>query len=101
MADKVPMPWDAIAFDAADCIAFAAFRRGQATEGQQKRVFSVLVEKICRVGDLSFRPGIDGERATAFAEGKRSVGLEVVKLTRPETATGVRRKLAVKNEAKE
>ena len=34
--------------------------------------------------DLSFRIGTDGERMTAFAEGKRFVGMQIRKMLRPE-----------------
>jgi hypothetical protein len=47
---------------------------------QQKRALDWLVKKACRTYDLSYRPGEDGRRDTDFAEGQRSIGLQVVKL---------------------
>jgi hypothetical protein len=65
----------------ADIHAFRALAAGKASEGQQQRVLACIVQ-ISRYYDLSFQPGPDGERATAFAEGMRFVGAQVVKLTK-------------------
>lgn len=73
-------PWKPAPFDPADAAAFQALQRGNATADQQKRALDWLVKKACRTYDLSYRPGADGERDTNFAEGQRSIGLQVVKL---------------------
>jgi hypothetical protein len=73
-------PWKPTPFDPPDAAAFQALARGNATADQQKRALDWLVKKACRTYDLSFRPGEAGRRDTDFAEGRRAVGLEIVKL---------------------
>lgn len=72
----MPAPYDP---DGADTMAIKALFAGNASEGQQKRALKWIIEQACGTYDLSFRPGADGERETAFAEGKRHVGLQLVK----------------------
>lgn len=74
-------PWKPANFDPADAAAFQALARGAANLDQQKRVLDWLVKKACHTYDLSYRPGgEDGKRDTDFAEGQRSIGLQIVKL---------------------
>lgn len=73
-------PWKPTPFEPPDAAAFQALARGNATADQQKRALDWLVKNACRTYDLSFRPGEVGRRDTDFAEGRRSVGLEIVKL---------------------
>lgn len=73
-------PWKPPSFEPADAAAFQALQRGSATSDQQKRALDWLIKQACAAYDLSYRPGPDGERETAFAEGKRFVALQVVKL---------------------
>ena len=55
----------------------------KANEGQQKTALDFIINEICRTYDLSYRPEEKGgERETAFAEGRRFVGLEIVKIIR-------------------
>lgn len=76
-------PWEPwTGYTAADARAFGAFDRGEATPEQQRRVMAVLIETLCGYYDLSYRPGDGGDRDTAFAEGKRFVGAQIVKLTK-------------------
>jgi len=79
---KAPEPWSSFEADDADIAAIKALASGVASEGQQKQALSLIVNRICGTYDLSFRPGIDGERATCFAEGKRHVGNQIVRLTK-------------------
>jgi len=44
------------------------------------RGMSFIVNQICGTYDLSYRP--DSDRDTAFAEGKRMVGLQLVKFSK-------------------
>lgn len=82
-------PWKPATCEDADVAAFKALAAGVANEGQQKRALQWLIHKVARTYDLSYRPGPDGERDTAFAEGMRSVGLQVVKLINlPAKAAG-------------
>jgi hypothetical protein len=58
--------------------AFMALARGEANEFQQKRVLDWIIQDAARTYDVSYRP--DSERETVFAEGRRFVGLQVVKM---------------------
>lgn len=73
-------PWKPPSFDPADAEAFQALARGNATGAQQKRALDWLVKSACSTYDMSYRPGEDGRRDTDFAEGRRFVGLQIVKL---------------------
>jgi len=75
-------PWLPVAYDKADAAAIQALRRGEATAGQQLRAIEFIVEVICARNDMSFRPGPEGDRDTAFAEGRRFVGNQIVKLAK-------------------
>lgn len=59
--------------------ALQALQRGDATGDQMQRALKWIVG-CAGTYDLSFRPGQDGERESSFAEGKRFVGLQIVKL---------------------
>ncbi len=65
----------------ADVAALQAMRRGKATADQQMRAMDYIVGTISDRNGMSFRPGSDGDRDTAFAEGRRFVGNQIVKLT--------------------
>lgn len=75
-------PWLPPKWELADAAAIQALVQGAATADQQQRAVAYIVNALCATYDLSFRPGPDGERDTAFAEGRRFVGLELVKLTK-------------------
>ena len=60
--------------------AFRALVAGEANEGQQK-LFIDYLRYITDQGAMTYRPGSD--RDSAFAEGKRFVGLELFKLLHP------------------
>lgn len=51
-----------------------AMAEGIATEHQQKVAMAFIVKEICGVDEVTFVPGPDGDRLSAFAEGKRRVG---------------------------
>jgi hypothetical protein len=57
-----------------------ALFEGKASEPQQKRIVEWLLFEVCGIRDLSYRP--DSDRDTVFAEGKRFVGLQLVKMTK-------------------
>lgn len=82
MVSKVaPAPWTEPFLDKADVIAIQQVAAGVGDANHQKRTIDVLINKLADAYNLSFRPDKDGgERATAFAEGKRFVGLQLVKL---------------------
>jgi hypothetical protein len=69
--DKVPD------FELADIVALKAVEGGIATPDQQTRAMSWILRKAAAVGDMSYRPD---PSATAFHEGRRFVGLQIVTL---------------------
>lgn len=65
-------------YDLADVTAFQALSRGDASPDLQMRALKWLIEGAANTYGLSFDPQSD--RGTAFAEGRRFVGLQVVKM---------------------
>lgn len=74
-------PWAVPDYDLQDAAAMQAFAHGRATEEQQRHAYGFIVQKLCGIGEVSFRPPALDPRglAMAFAEGKRFVGLQLVK----------------------
>ena len=91
-------PLRPVDFDQGFAVIARAVYEGRATPIQQRRFFAWLMQVFSNVDDLSMRVGGDGDRETAFAEGRRFVGLQIekhCKLTERQTAKGtthVRRK---------
>jgi hypothetical protein len=78
-------PWLPPDHDEASIYAVRALANGTANDGQQKTAWAYLMYMTGaseEFADLSYRPA--SERDTAFAEGKRFVGLQIRKLLRPE-----------------
>lgn len=76
-----PFTWDPAPYQIADVYALKAVFAGTATEDQQKRAISWVMEAACGMRDMTFQHDArGGDRATAFAEGKRFVGLQIAKL---------------------
>lgn len=69
--------------------AFQSLEAGNANEFQQKSALKWLINDVCHTYDMSYWPG--DSLATAFAEGRRAVGLEVVVMLKINT-TEVRRR---------
>ncbi len=65
-------------WDPADAVALQALSQGTAEKHQQIRALQFIINAVCGTYDMSYR----SEKAldTVFAEGKRSVGLQIVKL---------------------
>lgn len=80
MAKKPNGPWLPSNYNLTVAAAIQAWSRGEATPEQQIATAKYVVEVLCRTYDLSFRP--ESDRETAFAEGMRWVGLQIVKLTK-------------------
>jgi hypothetical protein len=58
-----------------------ALAAGTANEGQQKRALDWFIRTASGAYEVSYRSDADGgDRETAFAEGRRFVGLQAVKL---------------------
>lgn len=85
------------AYVEADVLAIRACIAGTANEGQQKRAMDWIISQASRYYDLSYRPGDPG--ATNFHEGRRYVGAQIVKMTRPETLDAARKTKRGKPEA--
>lgn len=65
----------------ADANAAQAMERGDATAEQQRRFMAWLLHSAAGLNEVSYRPGgLEGDRDTAFAEGRRFVALQVRKL---------------------
>lgn len=74
-------PWMPVEFDKADANALQALERGEADADQQKRALWWVINKACMNYDQTFYPGGDeGRRLSDFAQGRRFVGLSIVKL---------------------
>lgn len=80
-------PWHPAPYDVPTIYALKALAAGRANEAQQKRAVEWLINCAARTYDASFIP--DSERESAYAEGRRAVGLEMVKLINlPAAAIG-------------
>lgn len=74
--------------------AIKALAEGKASAVQQKLALDWIISELCRTYDVSFRPDdAGGDRDTAFAEGRRFVGLQIRRvITRPaDELTGKRK----------
>lgn len=72
-------PWFPADYDEiADVAAMQALASGTANEGQQKRALKWIIEQAAQTYDQSFVPG--QADVTAFIEGRRSVGNQIIKL---------------------
>lgn len=59
-------------------VAFQALAAGVANEGQQKECLRFIVYEIANTYDMTFVP--ESDRLSAFAEGRRMVGNQIIKL---------------------
>ena len=75
--DVKSMPWYPPEYEPADVSAIKGLFAGTASPEQQQRALKWIIESACATYELSFRPTSD--RDTAFAEGRRFVGLQLVK----------------------
>jgi hypothetical protein len=73
-------PWQPPLYELADVTAIQSLARGDASPEMQQRALKWVIEQCAKTYDLSYRPGEGGDRDTVFAEGKRYVGLEIVKM---------------------
>jgi hypothetical protein len=72
-------PADAPApFDLPDVAAVQAVYRGNASEDQQKRAMEWVIKGAAQIGSQSYRAG--DSHATAFVEGRRFVGAQILSL---------------------
>lgn len=74
-------PWLPVPYDVADVDAFKAMAKGTANADQQGRALRWLIDVAAGTYEISFRSDADGgERDSSFAEGRRFVGTQIVKL---------------------
>lgn len=65
-------PWDDVLLEPHETSAVKAMA------AQHPKAFEILVSRICRVDAISFAAGgVDGQRATDFAEGMRFAGKQM------------------------
>lgn len=75
-----PMPWSPVTLTKDDARALHALGQGVASDYQQKKALSIIVDRICGYDDMEFRPDdMGGERASTFASGKRFAGKQIQK----------------------
>lgn len=75
--NKAP-PVFQLKFDHYDALAVQAVALGTANDAQQKRALKWIIEDAARTYDESFIPG--DMHGTNFSEGRRFVGLRIVRL---------------------
>lgn len=73
----IPQPWHPAKYDEADIYAVQALAAGVASADQQKRAVHWLLNNVCGTYDETYFA--DSERNSAYAQGKRHVGLQFVK----------------------
>lgn len=83
MSDK-KAPYLPPPYDAADVTAIQQLERGEAGPEMQKRALQWILINACDLYGISYRP--DNTHDTAFAEGKRFVGSEIVKMLKIDPA---------------
>lgn len=81
MTFKVPRAWEPQEYEDRDVYALRALQFGGATAEQQKRALDLIINRIAATYDKSFRPDdFGGVRESDFAEGRRHVGLEIIRI---------------------
>jgi len=76
-------PWKPVEWEEHDVGAIQALARGDADADTQKRALVFVIEKVCGTYQPSYRAGgEEGRRDTDFAEGRRYVGLQLVKFVK-------------------
>lgn len=71
-------PYSGSEYNEASLYAARAFWEGKASESQQLLVRDWLLHRLCKVDESTHMPGgVDGQRASDFAEGKRWVGVQL------------------------
>jgi hypothetical protein len=73
---RVPQVYFPPAWELADIAALKGLANGTASPDQQQRALKWIIENAAATYNLSYRPT---DRDTAFAEGRRFVGLQIVK----------------------
>lgn len=77
MSNIKPYLGPALKDDEAATMAIKALSMGTASPSQQQYALNFIIYRLAEFDQMSYRPGPDGERDTAFAEGKRMVGHQI------------------------
>lgn len=73
--------WMPSTYEVSDIYALQALFSGTADPAQQRRALDWVINTAAETYELSFRSNdAGGDRETAFAEGKRHVGMQIVKM---------------------
>lgn len=81
MTKPRPHAWLPADYDLKDVEAIRALHAGSADPAQQARALDWIIKSAAGSYELSYRSDADGgERETAFAEGRRFVGMQVLKM---------------------
>ena len=81
MSAKKPIPpFLRCDYDLPAAAAIQALQRGEASSEQQKQALAWIVNQAAATYGQSFQ--LEGDRETAFAEGRRYVGNQIVKLSK-------------------
>ena len=80
--------WLPVEYTSETVVALQALARGEADAGMQQRALAWIVYAASGMNELSFRSdGEGGERETAFAEGRRFVGMQIQKMVQYPAAS--------------
>lgn len=82
------LPWFPTEYEDHHVQAMKALARGDCPEHLQKIALDWIINQACDTFGMSFRPDdMGGDRASNFAEGKRHVGNQIVKMIEMIPAT--------------
>ncbi len=82
MSRKARQPaWTPVDYDHGTVTALQALARGEAQAHEQTKALDWIIKNCAGTYELSFRSDADGgDRETAFSEGRRFVGMQIVKI---------------------
>lgn len=76
----VKKPWQVVPADDRTVAAVKALFLGKASFSQQQLALKWVLLDVCEIAGNQFVAGFDGDRATAYALGKRHVALELARI---------------------
>lgn len=77
-AKKPNAPWTPVSYSEKEVRYIQALARGDATPEQQRGALDWIINSVCGTYDLPYYP--ESIRDSDFAQGKRFVGLQLVKM---------------------
>lgn len=78
MASKASKSWMPVDYKAYQVRCIQALARGDAPPEMQRDALDWIINSLAATYDMSYRP--ESDRDTTFAEGRRFVGLQLVKM---------------------